>query len=213
MHRHTNMRIYPDHACTCVQVHKHKHTQNTLNSAAWQTIKGRSRKFVDKVQPSGTTAHGKLRARSFVFCSLQLRSWLSVRLSFTNATRDKVYGRYQSTWMTRGWRAGRLGQRWFADACTADLLMLVLVLPDVLMLMLTLLGASADSLTWWSQPMQFVRAKTLFFCFSWFSNMIPVRLFFADLEFVLIQITASIEQILKIKCWTIKYLIYSECKN
>ena len=76
---------------------KHKHTQNTLNSAAWQTIKGRSRKFVDKVQPSGTTAHGKLRARSFVFCSLQLRSWLSVRLSFTNATRDKVYGRYQST--------------------------------------------------------------------------------------------------------------------
>ena len=166
MHRHTNMRIYPDHACTCVQVHKHKHTQNTLNSAAWQTTKGRSRKFVDKVQPSGTTAHGKLRARSFVFCSLQLRSWLSVRLSFTNATRDKVYGRYQSTWMTRGWRAGRLGQRWFADACTADLLMLVLVLPDVLMLMLTLLGASADSLTWWSQPMQFVRANTLLLLFQ-----------------------------------------------
>ena len=166
MHRHTNMRIYPDHACTCVQVHKHKHTQNTLNSAAWQTIKGRSRKFVDKVQPSGTTAHGKLRARSFVFCSLQLRSWLSVRLSFTNATRDKVYGRYQSTWMTRGWRAGQLGQRWFADACTADLLMLVLVLPDVLMLMLTLLGASADSLTWWSQPMQFLRAETLLLLFQ-----------------------------------------------
>ena len=47
-------------------------------------------KFVDNMYIHPPAEPGKLHARYFV-CSLQLRSRRSVRLSFTNATLDKVY--------------------------------------------------------------------------------------------------------------------------